>query len=122
VEVARHVKQGMAQVTDHRVETKDAFFYNWTLKIPEAFQFRFVPTHEAMAQLQLHRGRPVHELAADLRRAFSGIVAGNVKEEGIRAIEAHGPYESDRRTRNHGCHGRIAEGLRRTAPHETAGQ
>ncbi len=93
VEVARHVKQGMAQVTDHRVETKDAFFYNWTLKIPEAFQFRFVPTHEAMAQLQLHRGRPVHELAADLRRAFSGIVAGNVKEEGIRAIEAHGPYE-----------------------------
>jgi hypothetical protein len=46
-----------------------------------------------MAQLQLHRGRPVHELAADLRRAFSGIVAGNVKEEGIRAIEAHGPYE-----------------------------
>ncbi|HWS25345.1 MAG TPA: pyrimidine/purine nucleotide monophosphate nucleosidase domain-containing protein, partial [Xanthomonadales bacterium] len=93
VEVARHVKQGMAQVTDHRVETKDAFFYNWTLKIPDAFQYRFTPTHAAMAELQLHRGRPVHELAADLRRAFSGIVAGNVKEEGIRAIEAHGPYE-----------------------------
>ncbi len=93
VEVARHIKAGMVQVTDHRVETKDAFFYNWTLKIPEAFQFGFAPTHAAMAQLQLHRGRPVHELAADLRRAFSGIVAGNVKEEGIRAIEAHGPYE-----------------------------
>jgi len=31
-------------------------------------------------------------LAADLRRAFSGIVAGNVKEVGIRAIEAAGPY------------------------------
>jgi predicted Rossmann-fold nucleotide-binding protein len=93
VEVARHIKAGMVQVTDHRVETKDAFFYNWTLKIPEAFQFGFAPTHAAMAQLQLHRGRPVHELAADLRRAFSGIVAGNVKEEGIRAIEANGPYE-----------------------------
>ena len=27
-------------------------------------------------------------LAANLRRAFSGIVAGNVKEQGIQAIEA----------------------------------
>ncbi|MFO7647209.1 pyrimidine/purine nucleotide monophosphate nucleosidase domain-containing protein, partial [Halomonas campaniensis] len=26
------------------------------------------------------------------RRAFSGIVAGNVKEQGIRAINAHGPF------------------------------
>ncbi|STE83997.1 putative decarboxylase [Escherichia coli] len=32
-------------------------------------------------------------LAADLRRAFSGIVAGNVKEVGIRAIEEFGPYK-----------------------------
>jgi len=30
---------------------------------------------------------------ADLRRAFSGIVAGNVKEEGMRHIEAHGPFQ-----------------------------
>ncbi|HRX90965.1 MAG TPA: DUF3412 domain-containing protein, partial [Steroidobacteraceae bacterium] len=34
-----------------------------------------------------------HELAADLRRAFSGIVTGNVKEHGVRAIERLGPYE-----------------------------
>ncbi len=32
-------------------------------------------------------------LAANLRRAFSGIVAGNVKDEGIRAIEEHGLFE-----------------------------
>ena len=32
-------------------------------------------------------------LAANLRRAFSGIVAGNVKDEGIRAIEQHGHFE-----------------------------
>jgi hypothetical protein len=32
-------------------------------------------------------------LAANLRRAFSGIVTGNVKEQGIHAIEALGPYE-----------------------------
>ena len=28
-----------------------------------------------------------------LRRAFSGIVAGNVKEAAMRQIDAHGPYE-----------------------------
>jgi len=32
-------------------------------------------------------------LAANLRRAFSGIVAGNVKDEGIRAIERYGHFE-----------------------------
>ena len=31
--------------------------------------------------------------AANLRRAFSGIVAGNVKDAGIRAIEKNGPFE-----------------------------
>ncbi|MBP8079342.1 MAG: DUF3412 domain-containing protein, partial [Aeromonas sp.] len=29
----------------------------------------------------------------NLRRAFSGIVAGNVKEGGIRAIEKKGPFK-----------------------------
>ncbi|MCY1299146.1 Pyrimidine/purine nucleotide 5'-monophosphate nucleosidase [compost metagenome] len=46
-----------------------------------------------MADLRLSRELPLHELAANLRRAFSGIVAGNVKENGIRLIEEHGPYE-----------------------------
>jgi hypothetical protein len=79
-----------------RVDNKDAFFFNWSLRIvPEAFQQPFAPTHENMARLELHRGRPAHELAADLRRAFSGIVAGNVKEDGMRAIEQHGPFEID---------------------------
>ena len=47
----------------------------------------------AMRTLRLHRDQPVHALAADLRRAFSGIVTGNVKENGIRDIERNGPYE-----------------------------
>jgi hypothetical protein len=45
-----------------------------------------------MAALRLSNSRPIHELAADLRRAFSGIVAGNVKEEGMKAVEQQGPY------------------------------
>jgi hypothetical protein len=46
-----------------------------------------------MNGLELHRRQPLHALAANLRRAFSGIVTGNVKEEGIRAVELHGPFE-----------------------------
>jgi predicted Rossmann-fold nucleotide-binding protein len=91
--VARVMDRGMRQVRQHRLDAKDAFFFNWSLRIPEAFQHPFEPTHEAMAQLNLHRDQPVHELAADLRRAFSGIVAGNVKEPGMARIEAHGPFE-----------------------------
>ena len=46
-----------------------------------------------MAALQLHPNQPVHSLAVNLRRAFSGIVAGNVREAGIRLVEEHGPFE-----------------------------
>ena len=91
-EVARTMAQGLKQVRDFRVAQQDAFFFNWRLTIPEDFQHPFVPTHEAMAGLRLNRGRETHLLAADLRRAFSGIVAGNVKVEGIRAIEQHGKF------------------------------
>ena len=35
----------------------------------------------------------MHLLAANLRRVFSGIVSGNVREDTIAAIEANGPFE-----------------------------
>jgi hypothetical protein len=53
----------------------------------------FDPTHEAMAKLNLDRALPSGELIAQLRCAFSGIVAGNVKAEGIRRIAEHGPFQ-----------------------------
>ena len=53
----------------------------------------FEPTHARMAALELRRDTPPHLLAAELRRAFSGIVAGNVKDQGVRLIERHGPFE-----------------------------
>jgi hypothetical protein len=84
---------GVRKVREFRVAQQDSFFFNWALDIPIAFQQPFVPTHEAMASLDLHHGRKPHELAADLRRAFSGIVAGNVKEEGVRRVEQFGPYQ-----------------------------
>lgn len=93
VEVAREMVRGMRRVREHRLDGKDAFFFNWSLTIPLSFQQPFDPSHEAMAGLSLHRDRPSHELAADLRRAFSGIVAGNVKEPGMARIEAQGPFQ-----------------------------
>jgi predicted Rossmann-fold nucleotide-binding protein len=91
--VARHLKRGMEEVREFRKANSDSYNFNWLLSVPAEFQQPFVVTHESMRALELHRDQPVHKLAADLRRAFSGIVTGNVKENGIRSIEQHGPYE-----------------------------
>lgn len=91
--VAREMNEGMHQVRKFREELDDAFYYNWSLTIDDEFQRPFSPTHENMRNLELRRDQPVHKLAANLRRAFSGVVSGNVKEEGIRAIEKHGHFE-----------------------------
>ncbi|KAB2900306.1 MAG: LOG family protein [Xanthomonadales bacterium] len=91
-EVAHLVRKGIERVRSFRLDNQDAFFFNWALHVEGEFQTPFRPTHAAMAALNLHREQEPHRLAADLRRAFSGIVAGNVKEEGVRAIEQHGPF------------------------------
>jgi pyrimidine/purine-5'-nucleotide nucleosidase len=92
-EVARYMVATMEQVRDFRRNHSDSYNFNWLLKIPGPFQHPFEVTHETMRALRLYRDLPAHELAADLRRAFSGIVTGNVKENGVRAIEKLGPYE-----------------------------
>ena len=91
--VARAIRAGVDAVRQRRVQSQDAYFFNWSLVVPEDLQHPFEPTHASMAALDLHRGQPVHQLAANLRRAFSGIVAGNVKEEGMKRIEREGPFE-----------------------------
>lgn len=93
VEVARQMRAGVDAVHDYRKQTDDAYYFNWRLNLAPAFQQPFVPDHDSMRDLNLAREQPVHQLAANLRRAFSGIVAGNVKDEGVRAVEAHGPFE-----------------------------
>ena len=92
-EVARQMAQRLKAVKQFRRERHDAFHFNWLLRIEESFQRPFDPTHANMAALELTHDLPPHELAANLRRAFSGIVAGNVKAKGIQLIEEHGPYE-----------------------------
>lgn len=92
-QAAREIVRGLEEVREFRRTMSDAYNFNWLLKIQPDFQRPFEPTHEAMAKLQLRRDLDAHVLAANLRRAFSGIVAGNVKEKGIQAIEARGPFE-----------------------------
>ncbi|MEJ7804638.1 MAG: nucleotide 5'-monophosphate nucleosidase PpnN [Telluria sp.] len=91
--VAKEMQLGIKQVREYRKTRSDAYYFNWLLKIDEEFQKPFRPTHENMCNLSLHKNQEKHLLAANLRRAFSGVVAGNVKDEGIRAIEKFGHFE-----------------------------
>ncbi|WP_428772193.1 nucleotide 5'-monophosphate nucleosidase PpnN [Vibrio sp.] len=93
--VAQIMKQGSINARQHRKETGDAYSFNWLLKIEPEFQLPFEPNHENMRTLDLNLDQPPQNLAAALRRAFSGIVAGNVKAEGIREIELNGPFILD---------------------------
>lgn len=92
-EVAQEMQKGIRAVREFRKARGDAYYFNWLLKIDHEFQKPFRPTHENMRNLSLHKNQDTHLLAANLRRAFSGVVAGNVKDEGIRAVEKHGPFE-----------------------------
>jgi predicted Rossmann-fold nucleotide-binding protein len=91
--VAREVVKGLAKVRESRSQCDDPSFFNWRLRIELDFQRPFVLTHAAMRALQLHRDQSPASLAANLRRAFSGIVSGNVRAEGVRLVERHGPFE-----------------------------
>lgn len=92
---AQIIKEAIPEVREYRKLTEDAYSYNWSLTVPHEFQVPFEPTHESMAGLDLHMKQPKEALASNLRKAFSGIVAGNVKAEGIKEIEKHGPFIID---------------------------
>ena len=91
--VAVAATSGLKHVRDRRAADDNAYFFNWALDIGLDFQKPFEATHESMRALELHRDQPAHSLAFNLRRAFSGIVAGNVREAGIERVEKHGPFE-----------------------------
>jgi predicted Rossmann-fold nucleotide-binding protein len=93
--VARRVAAGLEDVLAFRNEQGDAYYFNWRLRIDSDYQRPFIATHESMRNLQIHEELPVHELAANLRRAFSGIVSGNVREDTAATIESNGPFEID---------------------------
>jgi predicted Rossmann-fold nucleotide-binding protein len=92
-EVARAMRAGLEDVQEFRTQHGDAYYFNWRLAIDEEFQRPFPSTHAAMGELEISENLPKHVLAANLRRAFSGIVSGNVREDTASLIEKNGPFE-----------------------------
>ncbi|MDH3578193.1 MAG: nucleotide 5'-monophosphate nucleosidase PpnN [Gammaproteobacteria bacterium] len=92
-EVARQMSARLADVLDFRTKHGDAYFFNWRLRVDREFQRPYVATHETMRGLDISEDLPSHVLAANLRRVFSGIVSGNVREDTAELIERDGPFE-----------------------------
>lgn len=91
--VGREMLHRLADVKAFRKQHNDAYYFNWRLKIDHEFQKPFSSSHEDMANTRVSMELPRHELAANLRRIFSGIVSGNVRDDAIQAIEEKGPFE-----------------------------
>lgn len=91
--VAESCLLGLQQVRAQRKANSDAYYFNWQLTIPWELQHPFNPSHDNMAQLDLSANQAPHVLASQLRKAFSGIVAGNVKASGLRAVQQYGAFQ-----------------------------
>jgi predicted Rossmann-fold nucleotide-binding protein len=93
VAVAKAMRRALDDVLTYRKKTGDAYHFNWSLTIEADFQQPFEPTHESIENLPINYDLDTATLAANLRRIFSAIVAGNVKSQGIKAIRKHGPFK-----------------------------
>ena len=93
--VAREMKSSLNDVLNFRKSHGDAFYFNWHLRIDKEFQSPFVASHESMREIEISEDLPTHILAANLRRVFSGIVSGNVREDTAEQIDAYGPFQID---------------------------
>jgi predicted Rossmann-fold nucleotide-binding protein len=93
--VARTMHAQLDDVRAYRKQHGDAYYFNWRLRVAHDFQQPFVADHESMQKLRIEDGQDGHDLAVNLRRAFSGIVSGNVREDTAAMIERDGPFEID---------------------------
>jgi len=91
--VAQTLKEGLNDVLMYRKNIGDAYHFNWSLVIEPDFQQPFEPNHENMASQNISFDQETSQLAANLRRIFSGIVAGNVKASGIKEVRENGPFD-----------------------------
>ena len=91
--VARKMSEGVDEVWQFRKKHGEAYYFNWRMVIDEIFQKPFTATHESMRAIDLTSDLPLHVLAVNLRRVFSGIVSGNVRDDTMAEIEKLGPFE-----------------------------
>ena len=87
------VFSGIRTVRKFRKARSDAYYFNWSIQVPPALQSQFTPTHESMGALNLHLDQSAVSLCYEIRRAFSGIVAGTIKEQGQREVARLGPFQ-----------------------------
>lgn len=92
-EVAQKMNQRMKEVKQYRILNNEAYYYNWRLYVDEAYKKPFIPSHESMIKLNLNRDQPIDTLTTNLRKAFSGIVYGNINALGVEQVAKNGPYE-----------------------------
>jgi predicted Rossmann-fold nucleotide-binding protein len=90
--VARELNKGLLAVKQFRDSVQDSYFFNTRLHIPFELQQPFDCSHESVAAIKLSPDMDPHTLTVNIRRVFSAIVGGNVRPEGIRAIEEYGPF------------------------------
>jgi len=91
VRVAKEMNKGLLEVKAARERSGDSYYFNRSLHIPAIFQQPFEPSHERVAELEVTRADEPHLFAATLRRVFSAVVWGNVKPDGVAAIDRDGP-------------------------------
>ena len=89
---AKAMARRIRRVRDQRRGDDDAYYFNWMLTVPQEHQQPFEVSHAAVEALELSRQLPPFELAVNLRRLFSAIVSGNVKDFGQRMVREHGPF------------------------------
>ena len=92
-EVARYMTNAMETVEIQRRVHNDAYCFNWSLAVDNELQKPFIPNHQNMANLDLHFDQPKMQLVANLRRVFSGIVAGNIKPEAQDLVAENGKFQ-----------------------------
>lgn len=91
-DVARIMSEDIKEVKKSRIESEEAFYYNWGIEIDRSYQLPFSIDHKTISEIEISHGIPKHELACNLRKIFSVIVAGNIKPEGIKYIRENGPF------------------------------
>ena len=92
-QLAKRMQRRIREVKARRLSTGDAFYFNWLLNVPESYQLPFEVTHESVSKLELSPDLESVDLAGNLRKAFSALVTGNVKADGIRSVQRDGPFE-----------------------------
>ncbi len=91
--VVKEMNRGLLKVKAAREALSNSYYFNRSLFIPPAFQQAFIPSHDAGAVLTIEPSDSSYELAVALHRFFSSVVWGNVKPEGLEAVDKHGPLK-----------------------------